>query len=59
MLRVPFPEPAMYKILVVALFTACMLNVICLCGHLGSVAGPMTGSATAAPMWIASSLGSE
>jgi len=24
----------MYKILVVALFTACVVNVTCLCGHL-------------------------
>jgi hypothetical protein len=46
----------MYKILVVALFSACVVNVVCLCGHLGSVAGPMTGSATASPMWIALSV---
>jgi hypothetical protein len=26
----------MYKILVVALFTACMVNVACLCGHLST-----------------------
>jgi hypothetical protein len=29
----------MYKILVVALFTACMVNAACLLGHLSSVAG--------------------
>ncbi len=29
-----FLEPAMYKMLVVALFAACMVNVACLCGHL-------------------------
>jgi len=38
MLRVRFfellLEPAMYKTLVVALFTACVVNVACLCGYL-------------------------
>ena len=29
-----FSEPAMYNMLVVALFTACVVNVACLCGHL-------------------------
>jgi hypothetical protein len=48
----------MYKILVVALFIACTVNVICLCGHLGSVADAMIGSATASPVVIAS-LGSS
>lgn len=47
----------MYKILVVALFTACMLNVICLCAHLGSVTGFITSAAAASPMRIASSVG--
>ncbi len=27
-------EPAMYKMLVVALLTACAVNIACLCGHL-------------------------
>ena len=27
-------EPAMYKVLVVAIFIACAVNVACLCGHL-------------------------
>jgi len=49
----------MYKILVVALFTACMVNVVYLCGHLSSAAEPTTSSATASPTWIASSLGSQ
>ena len=34
MLQVRFPEPAMYKMLVVALFAACTVNVACLLGHL-------------------------
>jgi hypothetical protein len=34
MLRWRFPERAMNTILAVALFTACMINVACLCGHL-------------------------
>jgi hypothetical protein len=34
MLRARFSEPAMYKMLVVALFTACMVNVTCLLNHL-------------------------
>jgi hypothetical protein len=34
MLRGRFSEPAMNAMLVVALFTACMVNVACLCGHL-------------------------
>jgi hypothetical protein len=59
MLRVPSSELAMYKILVVALFTACMVNVVYLCGHLSSAAEPTTSSATASPTWIASSLGSQ
>ncbi len=39
MLRVPFSEPAMYKILVAALFTACTVNATCLVSHLGGVFG--------------------
>jgi hypothetical protein len=34
MLDLRFPEAAMNKLLVVALFTACLVNVACLCGHL-------------------------
>jgi hypothetical protein len=49
----------MYKMLVVALFTACMLNVICLSGHLGSMTGFVTISAAASPMRIASSAGPQ
>jgi len=29
-----FLEPAMYKMLVVALFAACAVNIACLYGHL-------------------------
>ena len=32
-------EPAMNKMLVAALLTACAVNVACLFGHLGAVAG--------------------
>ena len=35
----PFSEPAMYNMLVVALFTACMVNVACLVSHLGGAFG--------------------
>jgi hypothetical protein len=53
-------EPAMYKMLVVALFTACVVNVACLCGHLGAAAPPMAGYVTTLPMRVAaSSLGSQ
>jgi len=34
MLRARFLEPAMHKMLVVALLTACAVNIACLCGHL-------------------------
>jgi hypothetical protein len=34
MLGVRFSEPAMNKMLVVALLTACAVNVACLCGYL-------------------------
>jgi hypothetical protein len=34
MLGARFSEAAMNKLLVVALFTACLINVACLCGHL-------------------------
>ena len=34
MLRARFSEPAMNKMLVVALLTACAVNIACLCGHL-------------------------
>ena len=34
MLRARFSEPAMHKMLVVALLTACAINIACLCGHL-------------------------
>jgi hypothetical protein len=32
-------EPAMNKLLVAVLVTACAVNVACLLGHLGNVAG--------------------
>lgn len=44
----------MYKILVVALFAACMVNVVSLCGHLGGTPGLATGAAKISPVWIAS-----
>ena len=34
MLRWTILEPAMYKLSVVALVTACLVNAICLLGHL-------------------------
>jgi hypothetical protein len=34
MLAWRFPEPAMNTMLAFALFTACLINVACLCGHL-------------------------
>jgi hypothetical protein len=34
-----FSEPAMYKILVVALSMACLVNLGCLLNHLASTAG--------------------
>ncbi len=34
MLGARFPEPAMHTVLIVALLTACMVNLACLCGHL-------------------------
>ncbi len=49
----------MYKILVVALFAACTVNVCCLCGHLSGMSGPASSSAAASPMRIASSLESQ
>jgi hypothetical protein len=52
-----FSEPAMYKMLVVALFTACMVNLVCVCGHLGAAAP--TNSVKTLPMWVASSLDSQ
>jgi hypothetical protein len=49
MLRARFSEPAMHKVLFVALLTACAVNVVCLCSHLSSRAGT-----SAAPRdWIA------
>jgi hypothetical protein len=34
MLRARFSEAAMQKVLIVALLTACAVNLACLCGHL-------------------------
>ena len=34
----------MYKMLVVALFTACAVNIACLCGHLRAAGKPQPGS---------------
>jgi len=32
-------EPAMNRMLIIALVAACLVNLFCLLGHLGSVAG--------------------
>jgi hypothetical protein len=42
MLRARFSEPAMHKVLIVALLTACLVNVACLCSHLSSRLRPST-----------------
>lgn len=44
----------MYKILVVALFAACAVNVVSLCGHVGGVAAPARGATAPSPIWVAS-----
>ena len=41
-------EPAMYKTLVVALLSACLVNIACVCSHLYARKGPIAAYANVA-----------